>query len=55
MSYNLQTAIVTHILPKANEIVDTAQEDFKSIYPFTLKKMKNISSISSQKNQEYKK
>lgn len=30
----MQTATVRHILPKANEIVDTAQANFKSAYPF---------------------
>lgn len=52
MSLNLQTAIVRHILPKANEIVDTAQEDFKSIYPFELKKMKHLPNIINKKSHE---
>lgn len=50
MAYSLQAATVRHILPKANEIVDTAQEDFKSIYPFELKKMRHLTHMSDKKN-----
>ncbi len=41
----MQTATVRHILPKANEIVDTAQADFNSVYPFELPKTKHVSDL----------
>ena len=45
LPFIMQTATVRHILPKANEIVDTAQADFKSAYPFELRKMKHVSHL----------